>query len=642
MSEPLTQAPAATARPDDRISRIIQEVENVVIRFAGDSGDGMQLVGDQFTATSALMGDDVATLPDYPAEIRAPAGTIGGVSGFQVCFGVTDVFTPGDTLDFLVSMNPAALRANMPHLKPGATLILNEDAFNARNIEKAGYAANPLETGELTAYNVVRVPMVKATQEALGAGGLSAKQVDRCKNFFALGLTYWLFNRDPKQTERWIAKKFGKTPDVLDANKRAFEAGMQYGRDGKLANISYATKAKAKSRGAGVYRQVSGNTATAYGLLAAAQRANLPLFLGSYPITPATDIMQVLQQNRDFCNVLQAEDEIAGIGSAIGAAFGGALAATSTSGPGFSLKSEFINLAVMTELPLVIIDVQRAGPSTGLPTKTEQSDLMQAMFGRHGESPIAIVAASSPRDCFDATIEASRIALKYMTPVILLTDGYIGNGAEVWRVPEMDELPVLTNHLHTDPDTFKPYARDPETLARPWAKVGTPGLEHRIGGLEKEDGSGVISHNPANHEKMTALRAAKIAKIAQDIGPTEVYGNPDSDVLVLGWGSTRGVIEQAVGRLNRRGVAVAAAHLRYLNPLPPDLKDVLQRYKRVLIPELNAGQLAYHLRATYLMQFEQLNKIQGQPFRADEIEARILQVLASVQAAPRQASMGVV
>ena len=378
---------------------IVQEVENVVIRFAGDSGDGMQLVGDQFTATSALMGDDVATLPDYPSEIRAPAGTIGGVSGFQVCFGVTDVSTPGDTLDFLVAMNPAALRANMRQLRTGSTLLINEDAFTSRNLEKAGYTANPLETGELAAYTVLRIAMVKETQEALGAGGLSAKQVDRCKNFFALGLSYWLFGRDPKQTERWIVKKFGKVPDVLEANQRAFAAGLQYGKDGKLLDRSFATKAKAKPRGPGVYRQVSGNTATAYGLLAAAQRAGLPLFLGSYPITPATDIMQVLQQNRDFCNVLQAEDEIAGIGSAIGAAFGGALAATSTSGPGFSLKSEFINLAVMTELPLVIIDVQRAGPSTGLPTKTEQSDLMQAMFGRHGESPIAIVAAASPRDC---------------------------------------------------------------------------------------------------------------------------------------------------------------------------------------------------------------------------------------------------
>ena len=605
-------------------ARTVEEVDTVVIRLAGDSGDGMQLVGDQFTSTSALMGDDVATLPDYPSEIRAPAGTIGGVSGFQVCFGTSDVFTPGDSLDFLVAMNPAALRANMPYLKPGATLILNEDSFISRNIEKAGYTANPLETGELVGYRVLRVPMVQATQEALGAGGLSAKQVDRCKNFFALGLSYWLFNRDIKQTQRWIIKKFGNKPDVLDANQRAFEAGLQYGKDGKLVDRTYATRAKVTPRGAGVYRQVSGNTATAYGLLAAAKRANLPLFLGSYPITPATDIMQVLQQNRDFCNVLQAEDEIAGIGSAIGAAFGGALAATSTSGPGFSLKIEFMNLAVMTELPLVIIDVQRAGPSTGLPTKTEQSDLMQAMFGRHGESPIAVIAASSPRDCFDATIEAARIALEYMTPVVLLTDGYLGNGSEVWRVPELDELPVLKTHLVTNPEGFKPYSRDSKTLARPWAAVGTPGLEHRIGGLEKEDGSGAISHSAANHQKMTDLRAAKIQRIAQDIPKTEVIGDPDANVLVLGWGSTRGVIEQAVGHLNARGVPVAAAHLRHINPLPSDLEALMRKYKRVLVPEINCGQLAYHLRAKYLINVEQFNKMQGQPFRADEIEAKIV------------------
>ncbi len=606
-----------------QLARTVEEVDTVVIRFAGDSGDGMQLVGDQFTSTSALMGDDVATLPDYPAEIRAPAGTIGGVSGFQVCFGTSDVFTPGDSLDFLVAMNPAALRANMPFLKSGSTVIVNEDAFIARNIEKAGYAADPLETGELNTFKLLRVPMVKATQEALGAGGLSAKQVDRCKNFFALGLSYWLFNRDIKQTQRWIIKKFSNKPDVLEANQRAFEAGLQYGKDGKLQNHTYATRAKATPRGAGVYRQVSGNTATAYGLLAAAKRANLPLFLGSYPITPATDIMQVLQQNKEFCNVLQAEDEIAGIGSAIGAAFGGALAATSTSGPGFSLKAEFINLAVMTELPLVIVDVQRAGPSTGLPTKTEQSDLLQALFGRHGESPLAVVAASSPRDCFDATIEAARIALKYMTPVVLLTDGYLGNGSEVWRVPELDELPVLKTHLVTNPEGFKPYSRDPETLARPWAAVGTPGLEHRIGGLEKEDGSGNISHNPANHQRMTDLRAAKIEKIAQDIAPTEVYGDADADLLVLGWGSTRGVIEQAIGHVRKRGHKVAGAHLRHMNPLPPDLKALMQKYKRVLLPEINSGQLAYHLRGKYLVDVVQFNKVEGQPFRADDIEAKI-------------------
>lgn len=613
--------------PAQPIIPAVTPLDRVVIRFAGDSGDGMQLVGEQFTSTSALMGDDVATLPDYPAEIRAPAGTIAGVSGYQLCFGTSEVFTPGDGIEYLFAMNPAALRANMGALNPGAMLIVNEDAFQARAVEKAGYTANPFESGELSGYNLLRVPMARLTGEALGGAGLAAKQIDRSKNFFALGLAYWLFNRDPAATLRWISKKFAAKPDVLQANLKTFEAGLAYGPAQLQGQTTFQINKKPKPRGPGVYRQVSGNVAAALGLLAAAKRANLQLFLGSYPITPATEIMQTLQQHPDFCKVLQAEDEIAGIGSAIGAAFGGALAATSTSGPGFSLKTEFMNLAVITELPLVIIDVQRAGPSTGLPTKTEQSDLMQAVFGRHGESPIAVLAASSPRDCFDAAVEASRIALKYMTPVILLTDGYLGNGAEVWRVPELDELPVLTTRLVNQAEGFKPYSRDPETLARPWAPVGTPGLEHRIGGLEKEDGSGNVSHNAANHEKMTQVRADKIQGIARDIGPTQIGGDPNAEILVLGWGSTAGVINLAVSHLARQGIPVATAHLRYLNPMPADLEQVLRSYKTVLIPEMNSGQLWYRLRAAYLMNFERLNKMQGQPFRADEIETKIKSLL---------------
>lgn len=595
---------------------------SVVVRFAGDSGDGMQLVGDQFTSTCALMGDNVATLPDYPAEIRAPAGTVAGVSGFQVCFGPGEVFTPGDQIDVLFAMNPAALKANMPHLRPGAWLLLNDDAFGSRAIDKAGYAQSPFESGELAGLTVWRIPMAKATAEALGAAGLGAKQVDRCKNFFALGLAYWLFGRDGAPTEKWLLAKFASKPEVLLANQKAFAAGMACGQAGGAGSQPWPIGRQTQRRGAGVYRQVSGNAATAYGLLAAAQRAKLPLFLGSYPITPATDIMQTLQAHPTLCRVLQAEDEIAGIGAAIGAAFGGALGATTTSGPGFSLKAEFINLAVMTELPLVIVDVQRAGPSTGLPTKTEQSDLLQAVFGRHGESPIAVVAASSPRDCFDAAIEASRIALRYMTPVILLTDGYLGNGAEVWRVPQLDELPELQTQLRTEKQGFAPYLRDPETLARPWAPVGTAGLEHRIGGLEKEDGSGTVSHNPANHQKMTDLRAEKIARVARDLPPMQVHGDPNAKLLVLGWGSTRGVIAQAAQQLQAQGVPVATAHLRHMNPMPADLPDLLRRYDKVLIPELNCGQLWYRIRAAYLIDCHRLNKVEGQPFRADEIAAK--------------------
>ncbi|MCM2277687.1 MAG: 2-oxoacid:acceptor oxidoreductase subunit alpha [Oligoflexia bacterium] len=605
----------------------VQELDLVVVRFAGDSGDGMQLVGDQFTTTCSMMGDDVATLPDYPSEIRAPAGTVFGVSGFQVCFGNSGVHTPGDRVDVLVAMNPAALKTNLQYMKPNGLIIANEDAFVARNLEKAGYASNPLEGADLANYRVCRVKIAQITQKALEGSGLSPKQIDRCKNFTALGLTYALFNRSKEYTQKWIQKKFGAKPEIHQANVKAFEAGLNVGQEGDLFPCTYQIRKGKRAPKPGNYRQVTGNSATALGLLAASRRAELPLFLGSYPITPATDILHELSKHRGIVTILQAEDEIAAIGATLGAAFGGALAVTTTSGPGFSLKSEFMNLAVMVELPMIIVDVQRAGPSTGLPTKTEQSDLLQALYGRHGESPIAVVAASSPRDCFDASIEAARIALKYMTPVVLLSDGYLGNGAEVWRVPALTELPDLRVRQRTNPEGFLPYERDPQTLARPWAVPGTPGLEHRIGGLEKAERTGQVSHDPVNHEKMVKLRAEKIARIAQDIPATQVYGNPKAELLVLGWGSTQGVIRQAVESLNAQGVPVACAHLRHLNPMPADLGALLKKYPKVLIPELNMGQLWYRIRAEYLLDVERLNKVQGQPFRADEIESKIKSML---------------
>ncbi|MCM2322499.1 MAG: 2-oxoacid:acceptor oxidoreductase subunit alpha [Oligoflexia bacterium] len=606
-----------------------EEFDSVVVRFAGDSGDGMQLVGSQFTTTCAMMGDDVATLPDFPSEIRAPAGTVFGVSGYQVCFGNGGIFTPGDKVDVLVAMNPAALKTNLQLMKPKGLIIVNEDAFTARNLEKAGYTASPLEGDALADYRVCRVKMGQLTQKALEGSTLSPKQVDRCKNFAALGVTYALFHRSRDSTDKWLQKKFGAKPDLLEANVKAFEAGVSFGASGELFPTTYRIRKRTRSPEPGNYRQVTGNSAAALGLIAAARRANLPLFLGSYPITPATDILHELSKHRNIATIFQAEDEIAAAGATLGAAFGGSLAVTTTSGPGFSLKSEFINLAVMVELPMIVINVQRAGPSTGLPTKTEQSDLLQALWGRHGESPIAVIAASSPRDCFDATVEAARIALKYMTPVILLSDGYLGNGAEVWRVPALEDLPDLRVTKRTDPENFLPYGRDPETLARPWVVPGTPGLEHRIGGLEKADGTGTVSHDPENHEKMVRLRAEKIARIARDLPPTEVLGDPRSELLVLGWGSTQGVIRRAVENLNAQGTPVACAHLRHLNPLPSDLGTLLRKYKKVLIPENNMGQLWYRIRAEYLLDIERLNKVQGQPFRADEIEAKIKSMLSS-------------
>lgn len=611
-------------------SKPTELIDSSVIRLGGDSGDGMQLVGDLFTNTCAIFGDYFATLPDYPSEIRAPAGTIFGVSGFQLCIGGSEVFTPGDMYDTLIAMNPAALKVNLPQVRKGGTVIINEDAFIPKNLEKAGYTTNPLDQSDTwTNYRLIRVPMTSATQNLLSDLPLSSKEADRCKNFFALGVLLWLYNRSPEYSRKWMTKKFERKADILKANMRTFEGGLQFGETCAALNHRWNLKKSGPAPKAGVYRNITGNQAAAMGLMAAAERSGLRLFLGSYPITPATDIMHELSKYPDFATVFQAEDEIAGIGSAIGAAFGGALAATNTSGPGFSLKSEFMNLAVMTELPLVIIDVQRAGPSTGIPTKTEQSDMMQAMFGRHGESPMVVMAASTPKDCFDTAVEASRIALKYMTPVIMLSEGYLGNGSEVWRVPELDELPSFPAKFRTDPTNFKPYERDPETLARPWAIPGTPGLEHRLGGLEKLDGAGTVSQDGPNHEKMTHLRAAKVAKVAQDIPKTEVYGHPEAELLVLGWGGTAGVIKSAVRNLSGQGYKVACAHIRYLNPLPPDLESLLKKYKKVLLPELNSGQLWYRLRAELLINTEKLNKMQGQPFRIDEIESKIKSLLGA-------------
>jgi 2-oxoglutarate ferredoxin oxidoreductase subunit alpha len=610
-------------------AKSVKELHSAVIRFAGDSGDGMQLVGDQFTNTCAVAGDYFATLPDYPSEIRAPAGTVFGVSGYQICIGGSEVFTPGDRYDVLFAMNPAALKVNIASVCDGGIVIVNEDAFNAKNLEKAGYVANPLEDAAMKAYRLVRVPMSSLTAKTLEGLPMTSREADRCKNFFALGIVYWLFGCNASYSLGWMKRKFAAKPQILEANERAYSAGHEYAACTEQLPHSFALRKEGKARKPGVYRNVTGNQAAALGLIAAARKSGLELFLGSYPITPATDIMQELTRHRDFAKVFQAEDEIAAIGAAIGAAFGGALAATTTSGPGFSLKSEFMNLAVMTELPLVIIDVQRAGPSTGLPTKTEQSDMFQAMWGRHGESPIVVMAATTPKDCFDISIEASRIAVKYMTPVVVLSEGYLGNGSEVWRIPGLDEIAPIPVKFRTEPEGFLPYERNLETLARPWAIPGTPGLEHRIGGLEKEDRTGTVSHNPANHEKMVKLRAEKVARVAQEYAPMEVFGHPEAELLVLGWGGTAGVIKAAVSKLSGEGLKVACAQLRYLNPFPNDLEGLMKRYKKVLIPENNTGHLWYRIRAEYLLDTERLNKIQGQPFRIDEIESKIRSILGA-------------
>ena len=621
----LTTEPSAEDRTLDR----------VVIRFAGDSGDGMQLTGDRFTSASALIGNDLVTLPEYPAEIRAPAGTVAGVSAFQVHISDHPITTPGDEPDVLVAMNPAALRSELPKLSPGATVILNIDAFDERNYAKAGYDHDPLEGDDLKGFTRIDVPMTTMTRDVCAPLGVKPRDAERSKNFFALGVVSWMFSRPVEPTLEWIEAKFGNKPTVRDANVAAFNAGHAFAETIELFGQPYRI-APVEEQVPGEYTSINGNTATAWGLIVASHQAKLPLFLGSYPITPASDILHELSKHKNFgVRTFQAEDEIAGIGAALGAAYAGQLAVTTTSGPGVALKAETIGLAISLELPLVVIDVQRGGPSTGLPTKTEQADLLLAMYGHHGESPLPIVAASTPAGCFWATIEACRIALKYRTPVFLLTDGYLANGAEPWLIPDPStfpdiSVPFLTELNHELADGTKvlwQYQRDPETLARPWIIPGTPGLEHRIGGIEKEDGTGNISYVPSNHEKMVHLRAEKVAGIAKDIPPAVVEGDEDHEILLVGWGSTWGAINGGMERVQRSGRRVGHVHLTHLNPFPANLGELLARAPKVLVPEMNLGQLSRLLRAEYLVDARSATKVQGLPFTAREIEAAILGVL---------------
>lgn len=602
----------------------IQQLSEVTVRFAGDSGDGMQLTGSQFSETTAFVGNDLNTLPDYPAEIRAPAGTIYGVSGFQLHFSSEDIHTPGDSPDVLVAMNPAALKKNLRELKKNGIIIVNSDAFDLKNLKLANYAANPLEDGTLAGFTVFTVPISSLTENALEGTSLSPKEVARCKNFFALGLMYWLFNRPVENTVEWIKDKFKKNPQFIDANTKALIAGFNFGENTEAFTTRYSVEPAKLPKG--TYRNISGNEATAYGFLAASVRSGLQLYLGSYPITPASEILQQLSYFKNFgVKTFQAEDEISGIVSAIGASFAGDLAITSTSGPGLALKTEALGLAVMTELPLVIIDVQRGGPSTGLPTKTEQADLLQAVYGRNGEAPVAVIAARTPRDCFYMAIEASRIALKYMTPVILLTDGYIANGTEPWKIPSVDSLPKIEVKFRKEKEGFYPYLRD-EFLARPWAIPGTPDLEHRIGGLEKADVYGNVSYDPDNHDKMIHLRAQKIKNIENDIPLLEVDGEPTGDLLVLGWGGTYGSIKEAVSKARSQGYKVSQAHFRYLNPFPKNTGEVLKGFKKVLIPEINLGQLSKIIRSEYLVDAVQLNIVRGLPLKISDILDKIEEV----------------
>lgn len=618
--------PPSEAAPAPRTAKPTETRESVVIRFAGDSGDGMQVVGTQFTNESALAGNDLSTLPDFPAEIRAPAGTLAGVSGYQLNFSSREVFTPGDEVDILVAMNPAALKVNLGDLKPNGLLIVDDEAFNEQNFKKAGYDHNPLEDDSLSGYQVFRIDITRLTAATLRDTDLPARVVNRCKNFFALGLTSWLFQRPMEPTEKWIRGRFKRNATLADANVRVLRAGYNFGETTEMFAASYEVRPATISPG--TYRNITGNTALALGLVAAARQASLPLFLGSYPITPASDILHDLSTMKNFgVYTFQAEDEIAGIGAALGAAFGGAIAVTTTSGPGMCLKAEAMNLAVSVELPLIIADIQRGGPSTGLPTKTEQADLLMAMYGRNGESPIPILAPSTPADCFAIAFEAVRIATKYMTPVILLSDGYLANGAEPWKIPNAADLPAVKCEFRTDPKGFFPYLRDPETLSRPWVRPGTPGLEHRVGGLEKDYLTGNVSYVPANHEQMVKVRARKIEGIAREIPPTEIHGPASGDLLVIGWGSTYGAIAAATEGARNRGQSVSHVHLRHLNPLPGDLGDILKRFKQVLVPEMNMGQLVRLLRAEYLVDAVGLNKIQGLPFKVSEITARIDKML---------------
>lgn len=602
-----------------------EQVESVAIRFAGDSGDGMQLVGTQFTSTTALAGNDLATLPDFPAEIRAPAGSLAGVSGFQINFSSNPVFTAGDLLDVLVAMNPAALARNLKDLKEGGILIANSEAFNAKNLERAGYKENPLDTAVVSAYRLFKVDVTALTLASVREFKLDHRAATRCKNFFALGLIYWLYSRSMDATVQWIERKFGDK--VLgQANLAALRAGYNYGETTEMFDHAYEVRKAAITPGK--YRNISGNEALALGLMAGAELSGLNLFLGSYPITPASDVLHMLSNMKGLgVRTFQAEDEIAAVCACLGAAYAGALAATTTSGPGMALKAEAMGLAVMTELPMVVINVQRAGPSTGMPTKTEQADLMQAMFGRNGESPLPVLAARTPGDCFHAAIEAARIAVTYMTPVVLLTDGYLANGAEPWPVPNVDAMPRFPVSFRTDTEGFKPYLRD-ASLARPWAIPGTPGLEHRVGGLEKDNGTGNISYDGANHEAMCRLRAEKVARVADSLPPTVVEGAQEGDVLVLGWGSTYGSISGGIHKVAARNLKIGHVQLQHINPLPKDLEHIMKRFRRVMVPELNLGQLAMILRARFPeTTIHSHTKIQGLPFRENDIAKAIIQLL---------------
>ncbi|MBW0089848.1 2-oxoacid:acceptor oxidoreductase subunit alpha [Pseudonocardia sp. KRD-184] len=623
-----------TATPDTAVDRTeVVEKDRVVIRFAGDSGDGMQLTGDRFTSETAAFGNDLSTLPNFPAEIRAPAGTLPGVSSFQLHFANYDILTPGDRPDVLVAMNPAALKANVADLPPGGVLIVNTDEFTKRNLTKVGYAANPLEDDSLEQYAVHEVAMATLTMGALAETGLSKKDAERAKNMFALGLLSWMYHRPHEGTERFLREKFARRPDLAEANILAFKAGHAYGETTEAFAVTYQVKPAPLPTG--TYRQITGNTALSYGLVAAGRTTGLPVFLGSYPITPASDILHELSKHKSFnVTTFQAEDEISGVGAALGASFGGALGVTTTSGPGLSLKSETVGLAVALELPMIVVDVQRGGPSTGLPTKTEQADLLHAMFGRNGESPVPIVAPQSPGDCFDAALEAARIAVTYRTPVLLLSDGSLANGSEPWKVPDIDTLTPVDPGFATEPNApdgtgeFWPYLRDDDTLARPWAIPGTKGLEHRIGGLEKADGRGSISYDPANHDRMVRLRAAKVDGITvPDLQVDDPNG--DAELLVLGWGSTYGPIGAGARRVRAMGHSVAQAHLRHLNPLPANLGEVLASYRTVLVPEMNLGQLVLLLRARYLVDAKSYTNVTGLPFKAEELQDLFLSYLAT-------------
>ncbi len=610
--------------------KAVEQLDRVIIRFAGDSGDGMQLTGDRFTSETAVMGNDLSTLPDFPAEIRAPAGSLPGVSGFQLHFADHDILTPGDAPNVLVAMNPAALKTNLRDLPKGGTLIVDTDTFKERNLQKAGYETNPLEDGSLEDYHLHEVALTSMTVEGLkGIEGVTSREAERSKNFFALGLMSWLYNRPTDGTLDFIQKKFGQRPEIAQANATAFKAGYAYGETSEDFAVSYEI-APAKLA-PGTYRQITGNTALAYGLIAASKLSRLDLFLGAYPITPASSILEELARHKSFgVRTFQAEDEIAAVGAALGAAFGGSLGVTTSAGPGVVLKAESIGLGITLELPLLILDIQRAGPSTGMPTKPEQADLLMVMFGRNGESPVPVIAASTPSQCFHAAIEAARIALKYRTPVYLLSDAYLANGSEPWLIPDVTSLPDISTVFATESDgEFMPYSRDPETLARPWALPGTAGLEHRIGGLEKADVTGTISYDPDNHDLMTRLRAAKVAGIANDI-PLLVADDPDrADTLVLGWGSTYGPIGAAVKRVRREGVNVAQAHLHYLNPFPRNTGEVLRRYDKILVPEMNLGQLLKLVRAEFLVDAVGYNRVRGLPFKASELAEAIVAVVES-------------